>query len=362
MLVIKGEKMETIKVSVIVPVYNVEEYIEECIESIVNQTLKEIEIIIVNDGTKDNSMKKIEKYLSDSRIVIINKENGGISSARNAGLKIARGEYVTFIDSDDFIKITMLEKLYDQTSDFEIIFSDFIFYNNNSKKIEDSVRTHLKLKKINEMKGSYIYPEGDVVVWGKLYRTDFLKKNNLFFKEGIIHEDELFTIQSYFLAKKIQQVEEQSYCYRINRQGSIMNSSQKEKHMLAYEVIANELGKFRNNFKENSFEELRLYIYEKYYEGFAASFINKEISKEEIKGFEKRVKRIWEEESFSEFEKKIFKEDIKKVIKYKQYFYINIFDSFYWKNKLLTKKIFRRIIEGKVKSTFKKLFKYKMEI
>lgn len=212
------------------------------------------------------------------------------------------------------------------------------------------------------MKGSYIYPEGDVVVWGKLYRTDFLKKNNLFFKEGIIHEDELFTIQSYFLAKKIQQVEEQSYCYRINRQGSIMNSSQKEKHMLAYEVIANELGKFRNNFKENSFEELRLYIYEKYYEGFAASFINKEISKEEIKGFEKRVKRIWEEESFSEFEKKIFKEDIKKVIKYKQYFYINIFDSFYWKNKLLTKKIFRRIIEGKVKSTFKKLFKYKMEI
>lgn len=147
MLVIKGEKMETIKVSVIVPVYNVEEYIEECIESIVNQTLKEIEIIIVNDGTKDNSMKKIEKYLSDSRIVIINKENGGISSARNAGLKIARGEYVTFIDSDDFIKITMLEKLYDQTSDFEIIFSDFIFYNNNSKKIEDSVRTHLKLKK-----------------------------------------------------------------------------------------------------------------------------------------------------------------------------------------------------------------------
>lgn len=147
MLVIKGEKMETIKVSVIVPVYNVEEYIEECIESIVNQTLKEIEIIIVNDGTKDNSMKKIEKYLSDSRIVIINKENGSISSARNAGLKIARGEYVTFIDSDDFIKITMLEKLYDQTSDFEIIFSDFIFYNNNSKKIEDSVRTHLKLKK-----------------------------------------------------------------------------------------------------------------------------------------------------------------------------------------------------------------------
>lgn len=254
--------METIKVSVIVPVYNVEEYIEECIESIVNQTLKEIEIIIVNDGTKDNSMKKIEKYLSDSRIVIINKENGGLSSARNAGLKIARGEYVTFIDSDDFIKSTMLEELYNQSIGFEIIFSELIFFDNNLKKEKFYTNFYIN-KKINKLKGSYVFPEGNVVACGKLYERKFLNKNNLFFKEGIIHEDELFIIQSYFLAKKIQGVEDRYYYYRINRQGSIMNSSQKEKHVLAYKIISDELEKFRNNFKENSFEELRLYIYMK---------------------------------------------------------------------------------------------------
>lgn len=103
---------EKIKVSVIIPVYNVEDYIEKCLESVVNQTLKEIEIIVVNDGTKDNSMKKIEKYFSDSRIKIINKQNGGQSSARNAGLAISKGEYISFIDSDDFIEEKMLEELY----------------------------------------------------------------------------------------------------------------------------------------------------------------------------------------------------------------------------------------------------------
>ena len=94
--------MNKIKVSVIIPVYNVEEYIEECLDSVVNKKLKEIEIIIVNDGTQDNSMKKIERFLSDKRMIVINKENGGVSSARNTGMKIAKGEYISFIDPDDY--------------------------------------------------------------------------------------------------------------------------------------------------------------------------------------------------------------------------------------------------------------------
>ena len=95
--------MEEIKVSVIIPVYNVEKYIRQCLESVTNQTLKDIEIIVVNDGTKDNSMKIVEEYLSDERMKIINKENGGLSSARNAGIKATQGKYICFIDSDDFI-------------------------------------------------------------------------------------------------------------------------------------------------------------------------------------------------------------------------------------------------------------------
>lgn len=100
-------------------------YIEECVESVINQTLREIEIIIVNDGTKDNSIKKIEKYLSDPRVILINKENGGVSSARNTGLKMARGEYISFIDSDDFIELTMLEDLYNESKGMDIVLSNF---------------------------------------------------------------------------------------------------------------------------------------------------------------------------------------------------------------------------------------------
>ena len=104
--------MEKIKISVIIPIYNVEKYIRECIESILNQTFRNIEVIAVNDGSKDNSIKIVEEYLSDRRLKIINKENGGAPSARNIGMKTARGKYVYFIDSDDFIEKDVLEILY----------------------------------------------------------------------------------------------------------------------------------------------------------------------------------------------------------------------------------------------------------
>ena len=100
-------------VSIIVPVYNVEKYLRECLESIINQTFQDIEIICVNDGSTDNSRKILTEYAqTDSRIKITDKENGGLSSARNAGLKIAQGEFISFIDSDDWVDKTMIEKLY----------------------------------------------------------------------------------------------------------------------------------------------------------------------------------------------------------------------------------------------------------
>ena len=101
---------KNIKVSVIVPVYNVEKYIRQCLESIINQTYKNLEIIVVNDGTKDNSMKIVEEYLSDERIKVINKENGGIASARNRGIDEATGEYISFVDSDDWLELNTYEK------------------------------------------------------------------------------------------------------------------------------------------------------------------------------------------------------------------------------------------------------------
>ena len=103
-----------IKVSVIVPVYNTEKYLAKCLDSLVNQTLKDIEIIVVNDGTKDNSEKIINKYLKKySKIRYYKKENGGLSSARNYGIELANGEYVGFVDSDDYVKDGMFSKMYE---------------------------------------------------------------------------------------------------------------------------------------------------------------------------------------------------------------------------------------------------------
>ena len=139
--------MESIKISVIIPVYNVEKYIRECVESVLNQTLKDIEIIAVNDGSRDNSIKIIEEYLSDARLRIINKENGGASFARNIGMKAARGEYIYFIDSDDFIEEDVLEILYrnSESEKMDIVCSCFSFYNDktkNKKKLD--LLFHLK--------------------------------------------------------------------------------------------------------------------------------------------------------------------------------------------------------------------------
>lgn len=99
------------KTSVIIPVYGVEKYIRQCLESVINQTYKNLEIIVVNDGTQDNSMKIVEEYLVDKRIRVINKENEGVASARNKGMEEARGEYISFVDSDDWLELDVFEKL-----------------------------------------------------------------------------------------------------------------------------------------------------------------------------------------------------------------------------------------------------------
>ena len=112
--------MNNIKVSVIVPVYNCEKYLKKCLDSLVNQTLKDIEIICVNDGSTDNSGRILEEY-TDSRIKIITKENGGLSSARNAGIAVAKGEYLGFVDSDDWVDLDFYEKLYNTAKNMILI-------------------------------------------------------------------------------------------------------------------------------------------------------------------------------------------------------------------------------------------------
>ena len=133
------------KISVIIPVYKVEKYLKRCVESVVNQTYKNIEIILVNDGSPDKCGEICDKYARiDSRIKVIHKENGGLSSARNAGLDIASGDYIMFVDSDDWISEVSLEKLYDYIeADYDIINFKFSFVKENSKEL---IETHNNIK------------------------------------------------------------------------------------------------------------------------------------------------------------------------------------------------------------------------
>ena len=123
------------KISIIVPIYNVEKYIKQCLLSILEQSYKNLEIILVNDGTQDSSMEIIKSYLLDSRIKVINKENGGLSSARNRGLEIATGDYVAFIDSDDWIRVDKLMELYNiiQNEKLDFIIGNGEYYPSKEK-------------------------------------------------------------------------------------------------------------------------------------------------------------------------------------------------------------------------------------
>ncbi|MGG7213278.1 glycosyltransferase family 2 protein [Clostridium nigeriense] len=220
-------------ISVIIPVYNVEEYIEECLNSVLSQTLTNIEIIIVNDGTKDNSMEKVLKY-DDDRIVILNKENGGLSSARNEGLKIAKGKYIYFIDSDDFLlNNKCLEEMYKiAEKDFSdiIVGNGYKYYSKDNMKELYRDKNLFKRSVMNSKDFLIKFINSDsmqIPVYYNMYRTDFLKQNNLFFKEGRIHEDQEFITKAFLLSNNISIYPKSFYAYR-QREGSIMSGTKKD--------------------------------------------------------------------------------------------------------------------------------------
>lgn len=220
------------KISVIIPVYNVEEYIEECLMSVINQTLKEIEILVVNDGTLDKSIEKV-KEIKDDRIRIINKENGGLSSARNAGLEVATGKYVYFIDSDDFLMInTCLEDMYliaEEDSADIVVGNGYKYYSKNKMKLIYRDKNLFKRGTFKSKDFLIKFIKSDsmqIPVYFNMYKTSLLKDNNLKFKVGRIHEDQEFITKAFLLSSKISIYPENFYAYR-QREGSIMSGTKK---------------------------------------------------------------------------------------------------------------------------------------
>lgn len=193
----------SIKVSVIVPIYNVEEYLRECLDSLVVQTLKELEVIMVDDGSTDSSAKIAEEYAEKyENFTLIKKENGGLGQARNYGIPYANGEYIAFVDSDDIISKSAYEKMYKKAkeNDNDIVIGNVKRF--NSKKEYDSV-LHTRVFKTN-INSTHITknPEliYDTTAWNKLFKYKFWLENKLMFPEGILYEDIPVTIPAHFLS------------------------------------------------------------------------------------------------------------------------------------------------------------------
>lgn len=219
------------KLSIIVPVYNVEAYLPECLESCVRQDMTpiEYEIIVVNDGSQDNSSRIISDYSRKySNIIVVNKENGGLSSARNTGIKRARGEYLWFVDSDDWIEencLCSLQAKLDTTADIVTLNAILHIGETEKRIIRDLSPSQLYAGKEIYRK-SYIFPYSGAPFY--VIRKDFLLANDLFFHEGIYYEDLLFTSEMLCLAKSCAVHDKPCYYYRI-RENSITTSEISEK-------------------------------------------------------------------------------------------------------------------------------------
>jgi len=248
--------MLSIKVSIIIPVYNVEQYLDECVQSVLCQSYTNLEIILVDDGSPDNCGVICDELAKlDSRIVVIHQENGGLSAARNAGLRIVTGDYVNFVDSDDRLfphsieTLVVLARKYpgvdivqgniqqqDGRNDLAKACLTESEYIADPMRVSDGLISH--------------FPQ---MAQSKLIRTSLLKDNDIEFLEGIIHEDEMFRWSLHTCAKSICFTKEFTYWYRMYNEASIMNDSDKTKSLCSFfTIVRNVFGSLKTR-KEYKF-------------------------------------------------------------------------------------------------------------
>ena len=223
-------------ISILIPIYNNEKYIEQCVNSIISQTYKNIEIICINDGSTDNTKEILENLQKkDKRIKIINKKNTGYGNSLNIAIQSAKGEYIAIIESDDHIKNTMLETLlkYIKEDETDIVKANFYKENNSIKKNSSKYF-------INKTTNINLFPNMLLIqpsIWSALYKKEFLIKNKIKFNEtkGASYQDLSFHFKTMFLAKKIFLLNEHLYYYRTNNSNSSINS--KDKAFLVFDEI-----------------------------------------------------------------------------------------------------------------------------
>ena len=228
--------MSDIRVSVIIPVYNTERYLKQCLDSVIGQTLRDIEIICVDDGSTDNSLDILNEYAKcDRRILVIQQENAGAGAARNNGLAIAKGQYCSFLDADDFFNATMLEEAYEKA---ERDYADMVVF--DSEQYWEDLDEYKKANWVVRFKAippympfthrqmtSNVFKVFVGWAWDKLFRREFILEHKLTFQEQRTSNDMLFVFRALVLAKKISVINKVLACQRRDSQESLSKTREK---------------------------------------------------------------------------------------------------------------------------------------
>ena len=248
------------KVSIIVPVYGAEKYIKKCLESLVNQTLKDIEIIVINDGTKDNSQAIIDEFKEryPEKIISIIKENEGQAIARNIGTAIAKSEYIMYVDSDDWIDHTMSEKMYNNAKEKK---ADIVVCDHYQVRNDNLIYISGIDKDSSESIDRSFLVTASSITCGKLFRRKYLERSKLKFLERHIYED-IATVPAHVIfTSSISHIEEPLYYYLI-REGSTMNQITYNKKLEdIFDSMDNILVLFKKYNKYNMYKEELEYLY-----------------------------------------------------------------------------------------------------
>ncbi|MDL2266168.1 glycosyltransferase [Parabacteroides sp. OttesenSCG-928-G21] len=306
-----------IKISVIIPVYNVEPYVERCLCSVLDQTYQNIEIIVVDDCGTDNSMQIVERVVAEHEngqkvIILSQEENRGLSAARNRGIHEAKGEYIWFMDSDDEIKLDCLEKIVAPVlkyGDFEMVIGDYYKIYESSNSRIDGPGLLLKSGQIvgqEEIMKTYFGTGWYCSAWNRLLKKEFLIKNNLYFYEGIIMEDYLWMFMLVIVLSKVYITNEAIYLYR-QRAGSITKNvvTRKMQSLIVIYKIIKDYG------RENRIFDFTLCV--SYIErGKTLNLIELITSSVSVKEKKKWYKRIRQEDIFPKRKDYLF------VFKYKK--------------------------------------------
>ena len=222
--------MNTPKFSIIIPVYNVENYLRKCLDSIVAQTFNDFEVICINDGSTDNSLAILNEYANkDSRFKVISQINQGQGVARNNGIELARGEYLGFVDPDDWVETNLLEEVLKKSLEANADIIEFNFYEVYEADFREKLhkrRVSVKENVVFDFRIDKKYLFGnDLMVWNKFFKLDFIKRNGIKFAKSKRSEDTIFSIKSLVFAEKITYLNRPMYHYLIRKNSSVNSIS-----------------------------------------------------------------------------------------------------------------------------------------